>query len=662
MKLKKTLLLLLSTITLVGCNRTLDSNISSSEDTTTSSSTPVEKSNYLTQAMLDEIKTGFSIDETVTTKLELKASESWDAQNVISSLIQYVDCTDEVYHITQGMTITDTKVDPVSPDRPDLIDKESYYVPQEKDGKKYVYATALNLNNEQEYSPIYVSDDDGNVTEDSEIMSWSDNFAPFFSMMEVDDFEKDPEEKRTFSFSIDETDTDPELLKKGEAISLQLIGGPGIKLKNLSIHTDGYHITEFSAEFFPYEFSYMGMMDLGLTYSIEGSFTVRGEDKVEKFGPATGDEIADFSERLAAFKNHNFAVLEQEYTSDNNNGSYKSKPSASANASTDGKAIYYWNTPSDSSENYLREASFQVDDTHYAKALELYDDENQTSKTWYYEAPAVEGKITDSLPKFEISSKLFEPVEYEDGTYRLKDKYLKNIDFQSTAFDMFVDAGSTITYNNTSYPLTDFVIDLHEKDKVVFTYYYDCAKYVVTYYDAGKQEALTSLPTIKYLTLDSSLSTELLKADEKNEKRLEALKTDWGVTDDGLVDEVFKHLPLIPGNSGFAMGTLPMTEDDTRFAFGYMVQVASTEQATVNNVAAAYIPFCNFFLGLGYTALTTKKYEGVASLEQDFVKTITYNNEQYNLNVNVMAVYLGQNYGAFLVGYCLKVEKVTSSN
>lgn len=130
MKLKKTLLLLLSTITLVGCNRTSESDISSGDDSPTSS-TPVEKSNYLTQAMFDEIKTGFSIDETVTTKLELKASESWDAKNVISSMVQYVDCTDDVYHIIQGMTITDTKVDPVSPDRPELIDQESYYVPQE---------------------------------------------------------------------------------------------------------------------------------------------------------------------------------------------------------------------------------------------------------------------------------------------------------------------------------------------------------------------------------------------------------------------------------------------------------------------------------------------------------------------------------------------------
>lgn len=660
MKLKKTLLLLLSTITLVGCNRTSESDISSGDDSPTSS-TPVEKSNYLTQAMFDEIKTGFSIDETVTTKLELKASESWDAKNVISSMVQYVDCTDDVYHIIQGMTITDTKVDPVSPDRPELIDQESYYVPQEKEGKKYVYATALNLNNEQEFSPIYIPDDDGNVTVDSDIMTWDDNFAPFFSMMEVDDFEKEPEEKRTFTFSIDETDNDPELLKKAEAISLQLIGVPSIKLKNLSIHTDGYHITEFSADFYPYDFTYEGMMNLGLTYSIEGSFTVRGEDKVEKFGPATGDDIAGFSDRLAAFRNHNFAVLEQEYASDNNDGSYKSKPNTSVSASTNGKAIYYWSTPSNDSEKYLREASFQIDDSHYVKALELYDDETQTNKTWYYESPAVKGSITNSLPTFEISSKLFEPVEYEDFTYRLKDKYLKSVYFQSSTFDMFVNVGSTITYNNVSYPLTDFVIDLHEQDKVVFTYYYDFAKYVVTYYDAGKQEELTSIPTIKYLTLGSSLNTETLKADDSGKKKLDAIKTDWGVTDDGLVDEVFKHLPLIPGNSGFVNGTIPMAENDTRSVFGYMVQLGNTEESTVNNVAAAYVPFCNFFLGLGYTALKTKKYEGVASLEQDFTKTITYNNEQYNLNVNVIVLYL-PDYQAFLVGYCLKVEKVTSSN
>lgn len=676
MKLKKSLLFVLSLAALASCNRgnssqSSSSEVSSNEPATSSSS--IAKSNYLTQAMLDEISTGYSVNETVINRMELKAGEldgeSWDSQKIASTYVQYIDSTDEVYHITQGNAISDTKVDPVEPDAPEFIASEDYFVPFEINGTKVVNYAQLNLANEPEYTKVGNSNsaDDDSTTETqaddsndiSKYMLWDGNFNPFFSKMTIDDFEKEKEEKRSFTFSLDETDTDSELLAKSDLISLQLLGTKGVKLESLNIRTDGYHITEFSATFFPYTFKYQEVYDIECVISIDGTFTAVGSEKIKGFGPDTSPSIEKFENRMKVFESQNYACLEQEYVASDNDGAYSNKTSLSVNASTNGSHYYFWQTPSKEDEAYLRQGVFQLDDTHYAQGIELYDDESLTTKSWYYSSPKVEGKIKDSLPTFKISSKLFDLAGDEEDTYYLKDKYLTTLNFDSSVFDMFITTGSSVTTSAGTFPLTSFSIDMHLEDRIIFTYTYDSMKIIATYSGFGEQEKDTSAPNITYLNLSSSETVATLKQEE-DQKTLNSIKQEFGTEDEGLIDEVLKNLPLIPGNSGFAQSDLTFTgKNETHFVIGYLANPGTTVTGTQNNVAAAYTPLYSFLKeGFGYEQENLATEDQLGMLDVLFAKTISYNGKKYKISVHLFVAEL--NSGYYFIGYTVKVTEVSA--
>lgn len=674
---KRNVLFLLPLLILCSCRETTSSDTSTNTADTSSS---VQKTNQLTEEMINTAATGYGVSQQVQAKIKLSYTDPSTNKTVTnmsySSYMTDFESTDNVYHVKKGVSTTDTNTDPVDPDKVENVATEYYYVPEEdstgEDGVLYAAQGQLNLNNEIEYSGLYKYASDG---ETKELVEWAEYFKPFFQNMEASDFEKVKDEKYTFTFAIDESDTDETLLSKGSLIATQLMGAPGLQIESLTLHTDGYKLTEFEAVFQPYTYtgttydSSYNVINYTVeeTFNITGNFSALGASNIKGLTIASGDEIDGFASAMNSLKNGNFAVTSASYESPDLDGLYNNKASTSYSASSTETSFEYWTTSSSTTETPLRTGYF-TDDEHLYAAKQIQDASNNVN--WYLTNTYTKATIKDTfVPSFKISSLLFEETD-EMQTYRLKDEYLTSVDFESNVFDMFNDVTNTTTDDDgNEYKIYDFTVDLHEEGKIIFAYYFNNIKYVVTYSEIGSQAAV-SLPTFADYTLSNEIDVvSLSQAGEgTNDKtRFNYIASEAGTTDANLIKAATDVLPAASSAAGEMLyGTLDIveadeetsTEAETHYVFGY----GSTDTSSVTTYLKALY---SGFTKLGYTLSEETKSDKETDTRLSYLatKTITYNDKNYNINAHlkVLAKTTSSTYGSYTAYYVVYYFNITEA-
>lgn len=671
MKLKKILISVLSLVSLASCNRgtaTTDSVTSAPGSDATSTSSSATKSNQLTKEMFAELAEGYSIEETVS-GYDFQTLDGEDYATTYMSFVQYVDSNDNVLHLKAGKNNDDTKKDPVKPESFETTDYDLYYVSDDQtDGKIYANAATLSLNNEPNYVNLYNSENDPTTgqTNYTTRVEWYTLFSPAFSQFSYSDFTKITDSVRTFRFTAPE-EKDEDLAHALEVFSYQIFGmSTSLDVDTITLHTDGYHITDFEATAY-YTFSQTVDIDekgnkaewvQELELTAKGNFTSIGGSKIENFAPATGTPDSTFDSAMSALRQNNFKFREAHYVSSKADGNFSNKVTDQYSGVMNGKSFIYYDSASLAADQQPtnREGLFQVDDNHYNIAVELAEGtQDNPTTSWYKTSGAMEGKITDVLPSFEISPLLFDD---EDGIkiFRLKKEYMKIVNFTSGAFDILKpNNGSTITSTSTSgnasYDLTDFSIDLSSYDAegiVVFTYVYDSEKYIITYTDINKV-AQEALPTLKWANIADNVT---LTDDGKT-----SLYEMWNLTDGSdLTTKLLEKCPIIPGNAGLAVAPeFKMT--------GYVIQI--NDGSAITSANSALSQFISLFEGMGYTGdrknQATEDDANTTGKLADYIYKMDYTHTDgttYALTAHVM-IYMVQTSAeevVLLVGYSFSYE------
>lgn len=668
MKLKKLFISILSLVTLASCNRgtSADNSVTSapaSDETSTSST--ATKSNQLTKEMFAELAQGYSIEETVSGYSFLTVNGE-DYETDYLSYIQYIDSNDDVLHMKAGKNNDDTKKDPVKPESFETTNYDLYYVSEENnDGKIYADSATLSLNNEPRFAKLYNSSTTDPTTGEtiySDRVEWYTLFSPAFSQFSVSDFTKITDSVRTFRFTAPE-EKDEDLSHALEVFGYQIFGmGDSLNIDTITLHTDGYHIIDFQAtasystsqEIKDEQTSTTVTVEQEIELTAKGNFTSVGGAKIETFSPAVGTPDSTFNDAMNALRQDNFKFTEAHYVSSKADGSFSNKPTDKYSGVMDGNSFIYYDSSSITSEDQAtdKEGLFQVDDNHYAIAMELKEgSEDNPTTSWYRTSAAMEGKVTDVIPSYEISPLLFDD---EDGIkiFRLKKEYMKIVNFTSGAFDILKpNNGSSISGTNsstgqsTTYDLTDFSIDLSSYDAegiIVFTYVYDSEKYVITYTDINKVTKGT-IPTLKWANIHDNVTF--------SDEGKAAVYEMWGLSDNSdLTDKLLEQLPIIPGNAGLAISS--------EFKMiGYVIQV--NDFSDMSSAQSALSQFVSLFEGMGFTGdrvnhVTSEDAETTGKLA-DYIYNKDYKHtdgKTYTLTSHIMA-YMVEYEGSYviLVGY-----------
>lgn len=492
---KIAVLSLLSLSLLASCGETsstsatTDLNTDDTADITTpSDNTP--PSYELTQSMLDSLSEGYSLENLVTEE--------------INGVKRYFYSDSFYKNDKYTLKVYETKNS--DPDKSNNVVFETYSADEEG----YLVSERRNLNNERSYAQIY-----NPVLQ--EYSKFADNYTDFFSLLELSDFTKEDDTYTLKSEAVDRVS--PYLLT-------QLYGNPGFELASFTI-TVGEEIT-YKAIAEPYK-----TISTTYNYTFDGTVVDSGADieVEERADPYPNVEDAEFADKIASLKEHNYVLTQTDYENDE---------------------VVSTSTFISAGDLTYRENTFDGEDLKIAayKDGDAYYEADRNGEDLILSREITEEEFNALFPSFNISRACFDK---SGDNYVIKD-------------DISDDTSVFTTFMTSTDQIGDLTISMTD-DKITFTNVIDEYKTVVEFASIGTADVGYTLDDIK----ESSASEWAELMDESSYAHLQTV----------LLDEI-NNFP-VPTDFTMLEAWVDFSEEDGLSILAYLSSTPTVDEAMLNS-------------------------------------------------------------------------------
>ena len=371
----------------------------SSSSSSSSSSAPLLPTEALTEAMFAPLQKGFSV--------EYKTKKTYTDGGTGSEYRFQCEAGLDGYNYKR-FYLKDAQYKPAT------IHYEKRKDPN--DNLDYVYETSLSLDNTILANKLVLTDKN-DFSEYNPEWDYS-GFGVVFNELTVSDFTK--VDDNTFSLNADKITDDI-----SNSLLIQLYSAddfylPSSNVKTFNLKTNGDQIVGFSLDCYPYVSS-----DSTTNYHSEGSFLSLGENSYKKITPYEGETKPELEEIFSSLRGEdnksNYRMEQTQYAFDYNSESMKFLGTMEWTVQDGDKAYWLYRDPTGK----------KTSDYGYYKVT----DEDEEGKQgvvkmgdYYYKDYIYQGTMQNYLPKFQMSSKLFEKDEAKSTNGKIVYNLNKNIE------------------------------------------------------------------------------------------------------------------------------------------------------------------------------------------------------------------------------------------